>query len=802
TGRSWVTYSGHGDVDRWADPSFTTTGVHSLTNVDMVPYVQTYACLSGNFTSTSCPECFSESWIRSGRRGGIAHIASSVTSYWTEDDTLERRVFDCMFDSSFFWIMGGFNRAKLIYFRQMGNTGTTRRYLEMYNMMGDGAIDVYAHQPVELQVSHPSVIPIGNYPFSVAVRTASGPVKNALVCAAAHGDTTVFAAGYTDAAGEALLNIQTTAPDTLFVTVTGHDLRPYLGSALVMPAGGAYVLWLRTEADDSAGGNNDRIINPGETINLKMWVKNWGGGQAQNVRTWLRSSDPNITLRDTVKSFGNIGPGDSAFTGPDGFDFTVASSCTNGYRLAFSVCSKDANDSCWQSPLSLFVGAPRLSYSNYEVSDPPPGGNGNRMLDPGEQADMVVTLRNTGRGRAYAVTAILRSGDPRLRVLDSLGSFGEIGPDTTGANGTDRFRLGVDISTPRETRLPCTLYVRTGTQTTICAFEVEVGAIRTCDPIPDGPRTPARYYAYDITDTLYDERPVFSWVEIRGIGTRLNLGDDQTQTVSLPARFGPWNYYGQSYTQISICSNGWIAPGTTSYTAYTNTTLPNTAAPPMVCLSWDDYDPRYGGGIWWYHDTLNHRFIVEYDSVEYVSSSAWDKFEVIIYDTTVARSSGDNVILVQYKSANNYSSCTAGLQDQTRTVIIQCLYNGTYHRGAASFVPGMAVKYTTAPPTGIRDMSAGDMTPGFGLAGAFPNPFRTHTAIGYRLSADGPKEIRIYDASGRLVRALSAHGSGRESLGVVWDGRDSQGRRCSRGVYLCRLEPGVEAESVKLVMVE
>ncbi|UCG43120.1 MAG: hypothetical protein JSU73_00455, partial [candidate division WOR-3 bacterium] len=109
TGRAWVTYSGHGSTTSWADPNFGLSDVHNLTNTDMIPYVQTYACLSGNYASSSSPECFSEAWIRNGQRGGIAHIASTVSSYWEEDDTLERRVFDFTFDSSYHWIMGGYN---------------------------------------------------------------------------------------------------------------------------------------------------------------------------------------------------------------------------------------------------------------------------------------------------------------------------------------------------------------------------------------------------------------------------------------------------------------------------------------------------------------------------------------------------------------------------------------------------------------------------------------------------------------------------------------------------------------------
>ncbi|MCX8014592.1 MAG: C25 family cysteine peptidase, partial [candidate division WOR-3 bacterium] len=123
-GRAWVTYSGHGSISSWADNNFTSANVRQLANTDKVPIVGTYACNSGEYNSSSTTECFSETWIRVGYRGAIAHYASTVTSYWTEDDTLQRRVFDAALDSNFVWAMGMLNKGKLRYFLQMGNTTT------------------------------------------------------------------------------------------------------------------------------------------------------------------------------------------------------------------------------------------------------------------------------------------------------------------------------------------------------------------------------------------------------------------------------------------------------------------------------------------------------------------------------------------------------------------------------------------------------------------------------------------------------------------------------------------------------
>jgi hypothetical protein len=794
-GRSWITYSGHGGENCWADPSpaFDVTAVHALTNTDLIPFVQTYACLAGNFASTSYPECFSESWIRNGRRGALAHMASSVTSYWTEDDTLERREFDCMFDSTCTWIMGGVNKAKIKFFEQMGSGGTTRRYFEMYNLMGDGAIDVYSLEPEQLLVTHPPVIPIGAYPMTVAVQASGSPVAGALVCASGRTDTSVFVTGYTDANGEVLLNIITSVPDSILVTVTGHNLAPYLGVALALPTSGSYVMYLKHTIDDSAGGNHDRIINPGETINLPVWLRNWGNSQATNVRAWLRTSDSNITLLDTLRSFGSIPAGDSAFSGVSGFRFSVAQSCTNGYSLRLTLVTKDVNDSTWSSPLTLLVGTPCLAYASCQADDPPPGGNGNGMIDPGEIGDVLVTLRNVGMGNAYGVTATLRSTDSRFEVLDSLGSFGDIPGDTTGMNNGDRFRVRADAAIPRETQIPCTLVVRSGATITTLDFAIAVGAIRTCDPIPDGPPVPSRYYAYDITDVGYTEAPVFSWVEVSGVGTRLSLGDEETRQVSLPTGFGPFRYYGQSFSDVSVCSNGWISPGLTTSTTYSNAPLPDSTAPGLIALCWNDIYPVIGGGVWWYHDSVNHRLVVEWDSIPYYhSQGTFDSYEVIIYDTTVHTETGDNVVLVQYLTANGYTANTIGMEDPQSQIGITYLNRGSYHRGAAPIVPGMAIKYTTNPPqarVSLEDPGNSVAVPTrLALLRTSPNPFRGRTVLTYAVPREMKLALAVYDPSGRRVANLFR---GLAQPGIhtaIWNGRDERGRSVSQGVYFYRLE--------------
>jgi hypothetical protein len=112
------------------------------------------------------------------------------------------------------------------------------------------------------------------------------------------------------------------------------------------------------------------------------------------------------------------------------------------------------------------------------------------------------------------------------------------------------------------------------------------------------------------------------------------------------------------------------------------------------------------------------------------------------------------------------------------------------------------VKFLRQP--GIEE---GRQLPAHGLQlAASPNPFRGSLRISLGRLSTGVLEhfsLRIFDASGRLVRSLPVPQSLAPSpYSLFWDGRDQSGREVAAGVYVCRVQAKAPAPALRLVKLD
>ncbi|NOT35141.1 MAG: T9SS type A sorting domain-containing protein [Candidatus Eisenbacteria bacterium] len=92
-------------------------------------------------------------------------------------------------------------------------------------------------------------------------------------------------------------------------------------------------------------------------------------------------------------------------------------------------------------------------------------------------------------------------------------------------------------------------------------------------------------------------------------------------------------------------------------------------------------------------------------------------------------------------------------------------------------------------------VSPNDVSRGVELRGAFPNPFRSETAIRFAVPSATPVTVRLFDVSGKLVRTLidAQLPAGDHSAMLRSEG-------LSAGVYFIQLRAGVVQASRRVVV--
>lgn len=127
-------------------------------------------------------------------------------------------------------------------------------------------------------------------------------------------------------------------------------------------------------------------------------------------------------------------------------------------------------------------------------------------------------------------------------------------------------------------------------------------------------------------------------------------------------------------------------------------------------------------------------------------------------------------------------------------------------------VSGPAIHQVTADDLGralaTMTMELGNIIPEKSvLAQNYPNPFNPDTWIPYQLAEEADVIIRIYSASGRLVRALDLNHRNAGTYmskhrAAYWDGRDDNGESVASGVYVYSIQAGAFTAVRKMVILK
>jgi hypothetical protein len=130
------------------------------------------------------------------------------------------------------------------------------------------------------------------------------------------------------------------------VTVTARNCLPYEGSCAVTSGTPRPCLVFKSDRiNDASGGNNNGKLDPGETADLLVTLRNAGNAAATGVTARLRPAGSYIALIDSTASYGSISAGDTAVG--DIFRVQVAANTPPGAEIEF-ICAASAGEGSWE----------------------------------------------------------------------------------------------------------------------------------------------------------------------------------------------------------------------------------------------------------------------------------------------------------------------------------------------------------------------------------------------------------------------------------------------------------------------
>lgn len=306
-GTSLVLHRDHGTTSGWSNPPFSYSDVSTLTNGNNLPVVFSINCLSGSFYR---PTDFARKLINYEDGGASAVIGAVDVSYSGYNDWLTHGLFVAFLEDYRSWhnkslypdwpadlpappiplaegkskkLGDMLNFAKFYMYSHYGSDGSDTTF-ELFHLVGDPESDIRLHNPVNINVLHEDVIKTGDNQLNVYT-----------------GDDTTTVCLYSEEIGIQLVqkpengmatfNFSTNKPGTIYVTVTGYNIRPYEGVIIVEPESGLYISSPMPSSKLLQGKNQEITWQTFQNIpNVDLAYSTDNGVTFQNIATSIANT--------------------------------------------------------------------------------------------------------------------------------------------------------------------------------------------------------------------------------------------------------------------------------------------------------------------------------------------------------------------------------------------------------------------------------------------------------------------------------------------------------------------------------
>ncbi|MCK9310134.1 MAG: gingipain R, partial [Candidatus Cloacimonetes bacterium] len=309
--------------------------------------------------------------------------------------------------------------------------------------------------------------------------------------------------------------------------------------------------------------NGNGLLEPGETDNATIILKNVGDATATNISATLSTTDPYVTITNATVSYGSIAALATA-NGSSSYQFNISPSCPQIYTIVATLTITGSGNT-WVRTIPIVMDIPNLGFGNMTVTDTTGDHDGN--LDPGEAAAITIQLNNSGGVSCQAGTATMSCATNGITVTNGNAAFSAI-----AAHGSTNLTFNVTVSSGVAIGSLANLvfHATAGIYTASVSKGLEIGA-PTEITIGSGTSTQSypldRYYNYSAHEAIYLASEVGIAGTIKAFAFNKASGSDVTN-------IGPFSLYMKNTSQTSMANGEYNLAG---YTLVYSGIFPNNA---------------------------------------------------------------------------------------------------------------------------------------------------------------------------------------------------------------------------------
>jgi hypothetical protein len=391
--------------------------------------------------------CLAEHFLRNPNGGAVSAVGANESAFPNASSNYMNEYYDLLFEDDVYRAGETFARSRLprTVLAILGdNVDLWTHYI--YSLLSDPELPMWSGPAAPITVVHTPSVNKGSNSIVVTVTSGGNPVTFARVCLSKGEED--YAVAFTNGLGQATIPFRAETDGAISVVVTSNNVRRYEG-AITVGGTAAYVAITTITIDDdnvgSTSGNGNGVIDGGELVAFGITVKNFGGTTTGVVDAVLRTNDPGVTLVDSTAGGAVLNPGQSVLLS-GGVRVSFADTLVDEYPVPFTLGIKNNGGVTWNDKFKKEVHRPILAPVRLRIDDTVTG-NGNGVVDPGEQFKLFFNVKNFGTGAYPGGNAVVQDLDGAFTFIDSLDTFGTLNTMTAGENATGFVMIEPSVAT-------------------------------------------------------------------------------------------------------------------------------------------------------------------------------------------------------------------------------------------------------------------------------------------------------------------------------------------------------------------